>query len=152
MFAPVARVETIRLVIALVASSGWEIHHLFVKTAFLHRKLKEEVYVPKGFEIKGKEDKVYKLNKALYGIRHAPRAWKIKINRLIFFIFGPTRCSKEPSLYRKKEKTSTLMVCVYVDNLLVTGSSLRTIVEFKDEMASKFDMSDLGKLTYYLGI
>lgn len=71
VFAPVARIETIRLIIALAASKGWEIHHLDVKTAFLHRELKEEVYVtqPEGFMIKGKEEKLYKLHKALYGLR-----------------------------------------------------------------------------------
>ena len=153
VFAPVARIETIRLVIAIAAANGWEIHHLDVKTAFLHGELKEEVYVsqPEGFEIKGKEDKVYKLMKALYGLRQAPRAWNIKLNRILQE-FGFTRCSKEPSVYRREEKSSTLMVCVYVDDLLVTGSSLQLIVEFKREMASKFDMSDLGRLTYYLGI
>lgn len=71
IFAPVARVETIRMVIVLAASRSWEIHHLDVKTAFLHRELKEEVYVtqPEGFMIKGKEEKLYKLHKALYGLR-----------------------------------------------------------------------------------
>lgn len=82
VFAPVARIETIRLLINLAASSGWEIHHLDVKTAFLHGELKETVYVsqPEGFVIKGCEDKVYKLNKALYGLKQAPRAWNDKLN------------------------------------------------------------------------
>lgn len=70
VFAPVARIETVRLLTGLAASYGWEIHHLDVKTAFLHGYLKEEVYVsqPEGFEVKGKEEKVYKLKKALYGL------------------------------------------------------------------------------------
>lgn len=74
VFAPVARIETIRLLISLAASHGWEIHHLDVKTAFLHGDLKEIVYVtqPEGFEIEGCEGKVYKLNKALYGLKQAP--------------------------------------------------------------------------------
>ena len=69
VFAPVARIETIRLIIGLASSKGWEIHHLDVKTAFLHGELKEEVFVeqPEGFLVKGKETKVYKLKKALYG-------------------------------------------------------------------------------------
>ena len=67
VFAPVARIETVRLLIALAASHGWEIHHLDVKTAFLHGELKEDVYVeqPEGFEVKGEEHKLYKLSKAL---------------------------------------------------------------------------------------
>ena len=153
VFALVARVETIRLIIALAASNGWEIHHLDVKTAFLHGELKEEVYVvqPDGFVVKGQEDKFYKLKKALYGLRQAPRAWNLKLNQILRGLKFH-RCSKEPSLYHKKEHDELLIVAVYVDDLLVTGSSLQLIQEFKKEMANKFEMSDLGKLTYYLGI
>lgn len=84
VFAPVARIETIRLLINLAAANGWEIHHLDVKTAFLHGELKEEVYVmqPEGFEIRGSEAKVYKLHKALYGLKQAPRAWNAKLNKI----------------------------------------------------------------------
>ena len=76
VFAFVARIETVRVIIALAASNGWEIHHLDVKTAFLHGDLLEEVYVsqPEGFKVKGSENKVYRLHKALYGLRQAPRA------------------------------------------------------------------------------
>lgn len=76
VFAPVARIETIRLLVILAAANGWEVHHLDVKTSFLHGELKEVVYVtqPEGFEKKGCKGKVYKLNKALYGLRQAPRA------------------------------------------------------------------------------
>lgn len=76
VFAPVARIETIRFIVAIAASNGWEIHHLDIKTAFLHGDLKEMVYVsqPDGFKVKGSEQKVYKLKKALYGLKQAPRA------------------------------------------------------------------------------
>jgi len=153
VFAPVARIETVRLIIALAASNGWEIHHLDVKTAFLHGELKEVVYVsqPEGFVIGGSEDKVYKLNKALYGLKQAPRAWNNKLNKILMELKF-TKCSKEPSLYCRRDKDELLVVVVYVDDLLVTGSNLQVILEFKEEMAKKFEMSDLGKLTYYLGI
>lgn len=153
VFAPVARIETIRLVIAVAASNGWELHHLDVKTAFLNGELKEDVYVtqPEGFMITGKEDKVYKLRKALYGLKQAPRAWNTKLNKSLHDLKFQ-RCSKEPSLYKKDTKDGVLIVVVYVDDLLITGSSLKHILEFKREMALKFEMSDLGKLTYYLGI
>ena len=76
VFAPVARIETIRLLFGLAAANGWEIHHLDVKTALLHGELTEDVYVsqPKGFENKGEEHKVFKLRKALYRLRQALRA------------------------------------------------------------------------------
>ncbi|KAG7582944.1 Zinc finger CCHC-type superfamily [Arabidopsis suecica] len=153
VFAPVARIETIRLLIKLAASHGWEIHHLDVKTAFLHGELKENVYVyqPEGFEKKGSESKVYKLNKALYGLWQAPRAWNNKLNHILLelqFI----KCSKEPTVYRREHKENVLVIAVYVDDLFVTGTSLDAINDFKSEMSSRFDMSDLGKLSYYLGI
>ncbi|KAG7564160.1 Integrase catalytic core [Arabidopsis suecica] len=153
VFAPVARIETICLLISLAASSGWEIHHLDVKTAFLHGELKEIVYVmqPEGFVVKGQEDKIYKLNKALYGLRQAPRAWNEKLNRVLNELQFK-KCTKEPSVYRKQVDQHTLLVAVYVDDLFVSGTSVKFIEEFKKEMASKFEMSDLGKLTYYLGI
>nr|GEX18117.1 zinc finger, CCHC-type [Tanacetum cinerariifolium] len=74
VFAPVARMETIRLILALLAYHGWEVHHLDVKSAFLHGELKEEVYVtqPEGFKKPGNENKVYRLVKALYGLKQAP--------------------------------------------------------------------------------
>lgn len=113
MFAPVARMETVRVIVALAASNGWEIHHLDVKTAFLHGDLNEEVYVsqPDGFKIKGSEDKVYRLHKALYGLRQAPRAWNIKLKSILKEL-NFTKCSKEPSLFRKESRGSTLLVAV----------------------------------------
>ena len=153
VFAPVARIETVRFLISLAAFNEWEIHHLDVKTAFLHGDLKEVVYVcqPEGFEVAGHEEKVYKLNKALYGLRQAPRAWNEKLNKVLAKLKFK-RCSKEYSLYRKTESGRPLLVAVYVDDLLVTGSSTAAILEFKKEMSNNFEMSDLGLLTYFLGI
>jgi hypothetical protein len=76
VFAPVARLEAVRLLLALVANQGWEVHHMDVKSAFLNGNLMEEVYVsqPLGFVMTGREDKVLKLRKALYGLHQAPRA------------------------------------------------------------------------------
>ena len=153
VFAPVARIETIRLLVSLAAARGWEVHHLDVKTAFLHGELKETVYVtqPEGFEKKGSEGKVYKLNKALYGLRQAPRAWNHKLNEILYQLQF-VKCTKEPSVYRKVVNGELLIVAVYVDDLFVTGTSKRNIDEFKANMSSKFEMSDLGTLSYYLGI
>lgn len=153
VFAPVARIETVRFIIALAASNGWEVHHLDVKTAFLHGDLKEDVYVtqPEGFVVKGSEGKVYKLKKALYGLKQAPRVWNEKLNRELAKLKF-VKCSKEPSLYYMRLKGTLLLVAVYVDDLLITGSDIDMIHEFKREMSTIFDMSDLGLLTYYLGI
>jgi hypothetical protein len=81
-FAPVARFETIRVILAVAAQKGWLMHQLDVKSAFLNGDLEEDIYVeqPEGYELKDDCDKVYKLNKALYGLKQAHRAWYAKID------------------------------------------------------------------------
>jgi len=101
--------------------------------------------------VKGKEEKAYKLKKALYGLRQAPRAWNEKLNNVLE-VLKFVKCSKEPSLYRKATSSQFLLVAVYVDDLLVAGSCTKMIKEFRQEMSDVFDMSDLELLTYYLGI
>lgn len=125
VFAPVARLETVRLLVGMAAARGWGVHHLDVKTSFLHGELKETVYVTRleGFEVKGSEKKVYKLNKALYGLRQAPRACNHKLNQILLEL-GFRKCSKEPSVYRKNVSTHLLVIAVYVDDLFVTGSKM----------------------------
>ncbi|KAJ0500497.1 putative RNA-directed DNA polymerase [Helianthus annuus] len=152
-FAPVARLETVRLLLAMAAKERWLVHHLDVKSAFLNGDLKEEVYVqqPAGFEIKGKETQVYRLNKALYGLRQAPRAWNLKLDQSLKKM-GFTRCSHDQAVYKVHNADSVLIVGVYVDDLIVTGSNESEILEFKEKMKRLFEMSDLGLLTYYLGI
>jgi hypothetical protein len=85
VFAPVARMDIVKLILAVAAQLGWHVHHLDVKFAFLNGELQEEVYVcqPPGFEAKGQEDKVLKLQKALYGLRQAPRAWNTKLHKTL---------------------------------------------------------------------
>lgn len=152
VFAPVDRIETIRFIIALAASHGWEVHHLDVKTAFLHGDLKEDVYVaqPEGFEVNGSETQGIQTTQSVIWFE-TPRAWNEKLNRVLEDL-GFVKCSKEPSLYRKREKESMLLFAVYVDDLLITGSKLKSICDFKWEMSKIFELSDLGLLTYYLGI
>ena len=76
-FTPVARLDTIRLLLAIAAQMNWKVYQLDVKSAFLNSLLQEEIYVeqPEGFVVKGKENHVYRLNKPLYGLKQAPRAW-----------------------------------------------------------------------------
>ncbi|KAD3066473.1 hypothetical protein E3N88_34353 [Mikania micrantha] len=153
VFAPVAQLETIRLILALAAKEGWFVHLLDVKSAFLNGELEEEVFVsqPDGFVVKEKEKMVYRLVKSLYGLRQAPRAWNVKLDQVLKSI-GFNRCSHEPMVYRLNKRDVTLTVAVYVYDLLVTGSNERKFKQFKGEMKKIFEMSDLGKLSYYLGI
>lgn len=154
VFAPVARLDTIRLVIALAAQKSWPIFQLDVKSAFLHGDLEEQVFVnqPPGFIKSGSEHKVYKLRKALYGLKQAPRAWYGRINSY-FLKEGFVKCPYEHTLYIKNEVGGKMLVaCLYVDDLIFTGNNEAMLVNFKESMKAEFDMSDLGSLHYFLGL
>jgi hypothetical protein len=110
------------------------------------------VYVeqPQGFKIRGEEDKVLKLNKALYGLKQAPRAWNRRIDEFLKYI-GYTKCTVEHGIYVKGQSQDNLnIVCLYVDDLLITGSNEKEIEGIKSQMNAEFDMTDLGNLHYFL--
>ncbi|GJY24572.1 ribonuclease H-like domain, reverse transcriptase, RNA-dependent DNA polymerase [Tanacetum coccineum] len=123
------------------------------KSSFLHGDLKEEVYVtqPEGFIKRQDNGKVYRLIKALYGLRQAPRAWNIKLDNTLKSL-DFKKCALEQAIYTKTLKDSTLLIGVYVDDLIITGTPKKEIDKFKAQMEEKFKMSDLGLLAYYLGI
>ena len=153
VFAPVARLDTIRLLLALAANRGWQVHHLDVKSAFLNGELEEEVYVSQleGYVQKGKEKMVLKLSKALYGLRQALRAWNIRLDKSLKKL-GFRKCPSEAAVYKRGIGNSAVVLGVYVDDLIVTGENPGEIDLFKKQMTSEFDMSDLGLLSFYLGI
>lgn len=154
IFAPVARHETVRVIVSLASNKGWSLTHLDVKSAFLNGALEETVFVtqPPGFELEGKEEMVYKLNKALYGLKQAPRAWNRRIDAYLAQL-GFKRCVVEHGVYvMLKEDNKVLMVCLYVDDLLVTGNHTTEIDNFTSLMMSEFEMTNLGKLSYFLGL
>jgi hypothetical protein len=137
----------------LAAHHSWEVHHLDVKSAFLNGDLTEEVYVsqPPGFVVHGMEGKVLRLKKALYGLRQAPWAWNAKLHSTLLSL-GFTRCPSEHAVYARGNASSRLLIGVYVDDLIITGCSKLEIAKFKREMSDRFKMSDLGMLSYYLGM
>lgn len=152
-FSPVARMETIRTILAIAAQMEIKVYQLDVKSAFLNGELEEEVYVeqPEGYVIKGSEDKVYRLRKALYGLKQAPRAWNSKIDRYFQqnkFIRSPS----EPSLYVKTQgKCDFIMVCLYVDDLIYASTKQEMVDDFKRKMMKEYEMTDLGLMKYFLG-
>nr|GEX64148.1 ribonuclease H-like domain, reverse transcriptase, RNA-dependent DNA polymerase [Tanacetum cinerariifolium] len=105
VFVPVARMETIRLLLAIASNNKWEVHHLDVKYAFLHGDLKEEVYVtqPEGFIKTQDQGKVYRLIKAPYELRQAPHAWNIKLDNTLK-ILDFKKCTLEQAIYPKTSK------------------------------------------------
>ena len=154
VFAPMARMDTVMMIIALAAQKNWTIFQLDVKSAFLHGELSEDVYVeqPKGYEKNGTEHLVYKLHKALYGLKQAPRAWFRRIEAH-FIGEGFQRCDSEQALFTKRNREGKIIiVSVYVDDLIFTGNDEVMMFEFKSSMLREFDMSDLGKMRFFLGI
>jgi hypothetical protein len=134
-FTPVARMESVRLLFALAAQEGWRVRHMDVKSTFLNNDLKEEVYVhqPPGFAIPGKEGKVLRLRKALYGLRQAPRAWNAKLDSTLKGM-GFGQSPHEAAIYRRGNGGNTLLMGVYVDDLVITGTKNAEVAAFKEEM------------------
>lgn len=153
VFAPVARMDTVRLIIAVATQKGWGIYQLDVKSAFLHGELQEEVFVeqPHGYEVAGKMEMVYKLHKALYGLKQAPRAWFSRIESY-FIKEGFENSSSEQTLFIKRKGGKVLIVSIYVDDLLFTSDDEEMLSKFKKSMKDEFDMTDLGMMRYFLGI
>jgi hypothetical protein len=116
---------------------GWEVHHLDVKSVFLHGELKEEVYVsqPEGFNMKGKEETVLKLSKALYGLRQAPCSWNTRLDRSMKQL-GFTKCAQEQAVYKRGKDFTGIIVGVYVDDLIVTSADPAAISGFKQQITT----------------
>ena len=131
-FSSVARLDAIRLLLALAAQKGWIIHHMDVKSAFLNGHLEEEIFVeqPEGFVVHGQEEKVYRLKKALYGLKQAPRSWYGRIDAHLISL-GFEKSLSESTLYVKKRDVGIVIVSLYVDDLLMTRSSKELIEELK---------------------
>jgi len=110
VFAPVARIETVQVLLALAAQGRWQVHHMDVKSAFLNGDLTETVFVqqPPGFVI-GNGDKELKLRKALYGLKQAPRAWNFRHDKELINL-GFVRSKLDHAVYRRSGKSSFLLV------------------------------------------
>ena len=135
VFAPVARLETVRLLLALAAQGECEVHHMDVKSAFLNGELEEEVYVqhPPGYSNPKSYGNVLKLKKALYGLKQAPRAWNARLDQELHKL-GFSRSIEEHVVYIKGSERSLLLVGVYVHDLIICGRDSNLIASFKQQM------------------
>src|SRR6266540_3404867 len=152
-FAPVAHLEAIRILLAFAASKGFKLFQMDVKSAFLNGFIEEEVYVrqPPGFENPKHPDRVFKLQKALYGLKQAPRAWYARLKTFMLengFKMG----SVDKTLFLLKHDGNTLIVQIYVDDIIFGGSSHALVAKFADTMSREFEMSMMGELTFFLGL
>nr|GEV94061.1 hypothetical protein [Tanacetum cinerariifolium] len=152
-FGPVARMEAIRIFLAYVAHKGFTVYQMEVKTAFLHGSLKEDVYVcqSEGFIDVDHLSHVYKLKKALYGLKQAPRAWYDKLSTFLL----QNRFSKgiiDLTLFTRRFYDDILVVQVYVDDIIFGSTNPRYATIFSDLMKSRFEMSMMGEMTFFIGL
>jgi histone deacetylase 1/2 len=151
-FSPVIKPITIRLILSLAISYKWPLKQLDINNAFLNGTLEEEVYMvqPQGFEVSD-SSLVCKLNKALYGLKQAPRQWFDKLtNTLIQFGFRASKC--DPSLFIYTKDKQVVYMLVYVDDIIITGSSSNLVQNLVTKLDSVFSLKQLGDLDYFLGI
>ena len=152
-FAPVVKFVTIRCILAISASLDFELQQMDVKAAFLHGDLEEEIYMkqPEGYEDKSRPNDVWKLTKSLYGLKQASRTWYLKLDGCLNAL-GLRRCEADQSVYVKIEGEVTLIVAVYVDDLILAGNSVALINWLKGELCKNFQMKDLGDVHWILGM
>jgi hypothetical protein len=145
--------DSVRPLITHMTHEGWEVHHTDVKSTFLNGDLQEEVYVEQsmGFVVTGKEHKVLKLRKGLYGLHQAPWASNTKLDDMLLSL-GFWRTPSTHTIYIQWNGVAQLVVRVYVDDLVITDSDCDNIKSFREEMAAMFKMTNLILLHYYRGI
>ena len=151
-FAPVARLESIRILLAYAAHHSFRLFQMDVKSAFLNGPIKEEVYVeqPPGFEDERYPDHVCKLSKALYGLKQAPRAWYECLRD--FLIANAFKVGKaDPTLFTKTCDGDLFVCQIYVDDIIFGSTNQKSCEEFSRVMTQKFEMSMMGELNYFLG-
>ncbi|GJY50569.1 putative ribonuclease H-like domain-containing protein, partial [Tanacetum coccineum] len=153
VFAPVARIEAIRLFLAIASYKGFIVYQMDVKSTFLYGTIQEEVYVhqPPGFIDPAHPNKVYKVVKALYGLHQAPRAWYETLSS--FLLENDFRRGTiDKTLFIKKNQSDIMLVQVYVDDIIFGCTKKSMCTEFEEVMHKRFQMSSMGELTFFLGL
>ena len=144
---------TIRVLLSLAASHSLLVHQIDIKTTFLNVELEEEIYTdqPDGFISKGQEGKVCRLLKSLYGLKQALKQWHEKFNITLtsadFVVNEANKC-----VYYRYGGGEGVILCLYVDDILIFGNNVNVIKEVKDFLSSNFEMKDLGKANVILNI
>lgn len=153
-YSPVVRYSTIRILLALAVNLDMQVDHMDVKTAFLNGDLTETVYMeqPDGYKVKGKENYVFKLNKAIYGLKQASKAWYDKIDKALTDLQFK-KSLNEPCVYIKTDNQGNdIILALYVDDILIFSKNTPEKKKLKEELMRLFEMKDLGKATHVLGM
>ena len=152
-FSPVVKAATVRLILSLAISRQWHLRHVDVSNAFLHGFLNEEVYMqqPLGFEDSTNPRYVCKLHKSIYGLKQSPKAWFARLSDKLYQ-FGFTSSKADTSLFIFHHGGILIYMLVYVDDIVITGSSKSAIDKLVQALACSFPIKDLGRLSYFLGL
>lgn len=152
-FSPVIKPSTIRLVLSIAVTHGWNMRQLDVQNAFLHGVLKEEVFMkqPSGYVDPDYPNHVCKLNKAIYGLKQAPRTWYSKLSTHLTSL-GFKSSIADTSLFIRQSHNDITYVLIYVDDIVITGSNQSLINKLITDLNSAFAVTDLGELSYFLGV
>ncbi|KAH9696165.1 retrovirus-related pol polyprotein from transposon RE1 [Citrus sinensis] len=153
-FAPVAKINTIRIIISIAANRDWPLKQFDVKNAFLNGDLEEEVYMelPPGVKHSSmRRNEVCKLKKSLYGLKQSPRAWFGRFSATMKAA-GYKQSNSDHTLFIKHKGGKVTVLIVYVDDMVLTGDDLSEMKALQEHLAAEFEMKDLGQLKYFLGI
>uniref|UniRef100_A0A1J3HVA2 Retrovirus-related Pol polyprotein from transposon TNT 1-94 n=2 Tax=Noccaea caerulescens TaxID=107243 RepID=A0A1J3HVA2_NOCCA len=152
-FSPVVKSITIRVVLQLAVNHNWGIKQIDVNTAFLQGTLHEEAYVtqPEGFVDKDRPHYVCRLRKALYGLKQAPRAWYQELKSFLCDL-GFLNSLADTSVFTYIAGANVVFVLVYVDDIIVTGSTPTILRDFIATLSGRFSLKDPTDITYFLGI
>ena len=150
---PVAKLKTVRVLLSLAANLNWPLHQFDIKNAFLHRDLEEEVYmdIPPEYMTSSKTKVVCKLQKALYGLKQSPCAWFGRFS-LAMRKYGFTQTNSDQTLFSKHRLGKVTSLIIYVDDMIITGDDIEKISRLQGQLATEFEMKNLGGLKYFLGI
>ena len=153
IFSPVVKLTSIQILLSIVASENLHLEQMDVKTTLLHGYLYKEIYMqkPEGFVVPGKEHMVCKLTRSLYGLKQAPRQWYKKFDSFMIKS-GFCKDEKDPCCYFKKYTDSYIFLLLYVDDMLIAGSSMSGINNLKTRLSATFEMKDLGPAKQILGM
>nr|GEZ61290.1 hypothetical protein [Tanacetum cinerariifolium] len=153
VFAPVARIEAIKLFLAYASFMGFTVYQIDVKSAFLYGTIDEEVYVmqPPGFQDPEFPTKVYKVKKTMYGLQQAPRAWYGTLSKYLL-TNGFQRGIIDHTLFIRRQRGDFILVQVYVDDIIFGSSNPQLCREFEAFMHEKFQMSAMGELNFFIGL
>ncbi|XP_049364801.1 LOW QUALITY PROTEIN: uncharacterized protein LOC125829654 [Solanum verrucosum] len=153
-FAPVAKINTVRVLLSLAANFDWPLQQFDVKKSFLHGELSEEVYMdyPPGYEIPRLHDyRICRLKKSLYGLKQSPRVWFGKFTKSMK-AFGYTQSNTDHTLFLKRQQGKIIALIVYVDDMVVTGTDPEERKALQSYLSKEFKLKDLGPLKFFLEI